>query len=696
MSSEVREVSLPSKLSSSRTAALTGKSRASVLVVCLVLLLAVQGQGRSARTVFPDGARSAERAEDLIWEFAPAGLRHVILKRTPLYVTIAGKELNLQLRQARPNYLEGRSDSFTLSIDYDYLAPYKALRWGISVRNEGDHPIENLLIVPLAMPMAVDPETDVPRVRHISGSNHFDAAYPPHAFRVSEERFMTHDHAKNVRIGSSATASAYEHVPVLQFAVGAYGQMTGLIVGFEWSSLWSLEAGWSRYSFTGEPRPEFQITGTVGLNTIRLEPGESLKLPGIHMVFWEGPDWRAADNALRNYVREVLSARFHGEAPTPPVTYDHWFGIYQFYDVENLKRQATRAAELGCECFYLGPYYPIKNNLMDGLGNWYADPKKFPRGIEELSQHVRSLGMGFGVWHWIERATPGSKIVREHPDVFYKETFLRLDLPEGRKVALDYIRKWIKDWKLSCITWELSGYEQYPPPLWTYELDPSGKLNLAFINGRYEIMDTIRQENPDVYIESVSGGATSLDWGMAVRSHGTWLNDHTADADVIRFFQTGASRFWPVHFLNSAVRVNRNSGDLEATPHNLLSRMVGTMSFEGDIAQWSPEATALARKYVDVYKEIRDLLAKPIFFPLPQPRSDRDWDAVIFGEEGGRRLLFAFRMEGPASVTIEAPQDPWRQLLGSEKAQLRSQGDGVMLRLEKNSSALWELDPTKQ
>lgn len=630
----------------------------------------------------------------LLKQFAPRALSKFILDRIPLQVAISGKALDLQLHRTRPFRLEGRVGELAVSIDYDYLDDPPALRWKIALRNEGKTPIENLAITPLLAHLSVDPDKDHPRVRHLTGSYHFDATYPPRAFRLTEERFTTHELCKPVRIASGATSSAYEHVPVFQFALGPYGNLAGLFVSFEWSSRWYLEARWER--FYGEPRPDFLIEGNVGLETLRLGPKESLELPRVHMGFFEGKDWSAADNATRRYVREALAAKIQGRVPLPPVSYDHWFGLEQFFDVEILKRQADRAAELGCEYFCLdAAWYTIKNNFADGLGNWYApDPKKFPHGVEELSEHVRNLGMGFGLWHLIEVAAPGTEVLKRHPELYLDSPdsstalkHLRTDLPEGRELALGFLRKWIKDWSLTWMRWELSD-----PQRWTYAVDPSGKLNLAYMKGLYEVVDTLRAEFPNLYIEGCSGGGTRMDWGFAVRTHGTWLSDHTTNPEVCRFMQSGASRFWPAHFLNSAVRVHRHTGDVDATPHNLLSRMVGTMSFNGDIANWSPAATELAKKHVRVYKQIRHLLDNVIVFPLPQPHSDGDWDVVLVGDEAGENLLlYAFRMEGSDRVAFEAPEGNWRQLLGSDNARIEQEGSRSILHLERDTSSLWAL-----
>ncbi len=178
--------------------------------------------------------------------------------------------------------------------------------------------------------------------------------------------------------------------------------------------------------------------------------------------------------------------------------------------------------------------------------------------------------------------------------------------------------------------------------------------------------------------------------GMTFRTHGAWLSDHTADPDVCRFMQVGAARFWPAHFLDSAIRVHRESEDSEATLHNLISRMSGSLSFNGDIAQWSDTATERMKAGVAIYKKIRPLLSGKVRFPLPQPRTDRDWDAVQIDRPDGR-LLFAYRMEGNPALALGEISGAWQLLLGTVGATVNPDGQielspsGAALFIEANS-----------
>ena len=76
----------------------------------------------------------------------------------------------------------------------------------------------------------------IPRVRYLTGSQHFDATYPSRAFELVDRAIMRPDHAKPIHIGGAVSA---EYVPIMQFALQRGEEMAGFWVAFEWGSAWS-------------------------------------------------------------------------------------------------------------------------------------------------------------------------------------------------------------------------------------------------------------------------------------------------------------------------------------------------------------------------------------------------------------------------------------------------------------------------
>jgi len=588
-------------------------------------------------------------------ELSKHNQNHLIIERfvndVPAIVQIGKKSLSFN--KEGDNYI-AREGLFEVVLKVEKLTSVDGKRWSMTITNKGDQPVNEVNIIPLRQVISLgDYAVDQPQIRHVTGSYHYDATYPPRAFRVTEERFMTNDHCKPVTYGGQ---SAFDNVPFMQFALKSGEEKIGFTAILEWSSSWSMTANWEKQTFS-EPQQHsnFVITGDFNLKGITVDPGERLEVPPVHLIYSQG-SWDDFSADLHKYILNEIRPPLKDSPSTSPVSYDHWFGIHEDFDVKEMKKQADRAAEIGCEYFVVDCGW-----ASTAWGGDKADEKKFPNGLEELADYVRSKGMLFGLWNSSEIPTGRT----------------RFHEPEVMKIHKDNLQRWVKDWGIRWMRVEGADL-------------PKGKDALKAQQAMKELYGGFLREHPDFYLEGCQGGGTRLDLNMARMSHGTWLSDHTGDPDVCRYNQTGALRVWPAQYLNLAVRAHKGSGDYEAFAHNFLSRMPGVLTFNGDIAQWSPEATALAKKHVAVFKQIRHLKEQPVSFPLPQPRNQDEWDAVVFGDGTGEaQLLFVFRMDGPAEQFIKLPAGKWELLLDNGNAKMKKQGNGYLISLKPNSSALW-------
>ncbi|MBL9214231.1 MAG: alpha-galactosidase [Opitutaceae bacterium] len=583
-------------------------------------------------------------------------------------------DARVQFRQEGADALTGTLGHLGARVRFHREPGYHALWYEIELTNDGPEPIKSLAVEPLLVRIAVDPPAAIPRVRYLTGSQHYDATYPTRAFEVVDRGIMTSDHAKPIEIGGELSQ---EYTPMIQFALQSGGRMAGFLVAFEWSSGWSMKAAYTKAVFQEAPRPspDFEVRGQMKLGEISVPAKSKVTLPRVHLVFFEGEDWTPLENHGRRYIAERIAYQRPKQAQVNKVSYDHWFGIQGNFDVEDMLRQARRAAELGCEFFCLDAGWYGKGAFgASGTGVWdQPDPPKFPRGVadvQRLSRLARESGMGFGLWSLLIVKNQGGK-----PDQLPVPPF-DLSKPEEVNAALEVLRRWIKEYDL---TW--------------FRFEMMGQGDLAYQRGYEELLARITREYPELHIECCLGGGTRFDLANMRYCTTTWLSDHTADPDVCRNTQTGALRFWPSYMLNLAVRVHRNTGDSEANAYNVISRMPGTLSFNGDIAQWSEEATRKVRALVDRYKSVRHLQSQPVFFPLPQVRRLEDWDVVCFGDgKGEAQLMYVFRVAGPAQQFVKVPEAPgeWSLVMSSDPAVgIEHSGDGFTLSMPARSAAVW-------
>ncbi len=616
---------------------------------------------------------TAQSASNLnvVKAFAPGIVGASLLEGVPIILRIDGEPV--QFRYQDDHSLIAKTSRFEAILRYVYQPQYDALSYQLSLKNTGTSLLRSIEYKPLVLKSTIR-QDEHPRVRYLTGGYHYDAAYPSRAYQLYDYTFTTNDHAKPVTIGDDGMGSSYAYVPMMQYALKAGDKLSGFMVGFEWSGRWDIQAGWENVVYDNSNSSDFVLSGNLGLGDFVLSPDESMMFPAVHLVYFEGSSWQQLENKQKRYIADCIGHKVRGQANQPKVTYDHWFGLHSNYDIELMMKEAERAVTLGVEYFCLDAgWYGRGSFGSSNTGKWdEPDPVKFPGGISDvrrLSDYLTSKGVGFGIWHDIDARNGGG------PPVDYANA-------DDRHEALQTLRTWIKQWDLTWMRWEMTAS-------W-----PENRKGIAYWNGYYEVMDALLDEFPDLVIECCFGGGKRFDLAMASRTTTTWLSDHTADPNVVRYMQTGALRFWPGYFLNMAVRVHERTGDREAYAFNVISRMPGALSFNGDIAQWSDTATQQVRDLVDAYKGVRHLQTQDSYFPLPQPRNPEDWDAVCFGDGTGEgQLLYVFRMDGAEGIYIELPgkKSGWKLvMLSGDQAKIKEEGNGYRVFLPRNAAAVWQ------
>ena len=385
-----------------------------------------------------------------------------------------------------------------------------------------------------------------------------------------------------------AGRSSNLHLPLLVSLASRAPDADGLFCGMEWSGAWYI-------SFEAQDEGQCALSAGVKIADLELAPGEQIDLPAVHLGFFRGGP-AAGTNALRRHLYEQVCPCYQGKPMLPRVSYDHWFGIGNGLSESLLRRQAQRAAELGIEVFVVDAAW-FAGEFPYGVGNWRVlDEKKFPNGLEPLADYVRELEMDFGLWFEVERAGENTQILREHPDWFvpaprpgWQTSYhLNLAIPEAQAHVIELVGEWIE--RLD-IRWSRWDYNIEPLLFWE-QVDPSLKIQFEYFKGLYHVLDTLMARYPNWMVESCASGGRRIDIGTMKRAHTYWFSDHSHEAPICRAMQARANRLLPGHLLNSSVAVGRDAGDAGFDDTAAISRMLGKLAFDGDIASWSPALTA--------------------------------------------------------------------------------------------------------
>ncbi len=430
----------------------------------------------------------------------------------------------------------------------------------------------------------------------------------------------------------------------------------GLWAALEWSGRWEMQFGadrdW-RFYFRGGPKVQNMV----------LEPGETIRLPRMHVGVYGGAAATRADgfNRIRRYVAEALVPDVEGRRPWPFIAYSHWFGIEEKVTAKILRPQVDRAAELGLEYFEIdaGWYGGSTENFANGVGNWErVDEDKFPGGLEPFAEYVRSKGMRFGLWFEPERGRLGSDWVTQHPDWYWNagspvNFHLNLTQRQVQDYLIQTLSTWIERLDIRWLRWDNN---QAHGPFWD-KIDPTGKIQFAYLEGLYRVFDTLLERFPNLMIDNCAGGGQRIDFGTLRRAGTMVISDHAEDPHICRIMQTAGSRVFPGNLMNSSIYVGERDGEALLGPLELISRMAGSITLCGHIAKWSRRQTRLVRKYLDGYRSFRHLLMKDFYALTPYPRSADDWDVVEFLDPTtGEAVIMAYRMRGDERIRTVTPK----------------------------------------
>ena len=185
--------------------------------------------------------------------------------------------------------------------------------------------------------------------------------------------------------------------------------------------VWGAHLAWSgNHTMLIEPltdgRRQLQLGEWFAPGEVVLAPGERYQTPEAHLSF-SAVGLNGLSTNFHRFIRGSV-LRWPGGRMTPrPVHLNSWEAVYFNHDLEGLKALASAGAEVGVERFVLDDgWFHRRDDDKAALGDWWPDARKYPHGLKPLIDHVRSLGLQFGLWVEPEMVNPDSELYRAHPD----------------------------------------------------------------------------------------------------------------------------------------------------------------------------------------------------------------------------------------------------------------------------------------
>ena len=565
-----------------------------------------------------------------------------------------------------------RSEAPALSLvsRWRVRAPFGPIEHHLEIRNVGAETLWLPLQPSLTIDWAVDPAARLQRLWIEKGADTPSAA----GTHLDELRDGDRWEGTSSTYARPVPGEPREMIPwVLVQEPG--GEQRGWYLGIEFSG---------RTHITLE-RHGTSLRGEAGLNPspgpyrTRLQPGETFTTPTIFIgAFSGGVD--GAGNSLRRWVREVLDDRRTLRDPAYPLMVSNSWGSGMAVDETLAHRMIEDAASLGLEMFHLDAGW------FRGVGDWRADPAKFPDGLAALADFAHRKGLRFGLWvSWAQAGTsttPGALSVNDPAmrdwliadppaDWQAREPFkgitVDLGVPAAAAWAGRELERIVDDYHLDMLEHDgylvaqgssRSDHPAAPPDPGTLRVSQdSGYVWVEGSNSTdvsdhatrayYRIYEELRERHPGLLLELCNDGGRMMDFGSA--AHGDYFSvTDTYDPLSNRRAFFDASHVLPPAMLESYV-ADWPTPSLANFRYLLRSGMLGWFSLMLDSRRWSAEQRAEARMQFALYRsKLRPLIRSADLYHVSTRPDGVHWDGLEYVSPALRRgVLYAFRGSAP-------------------------------------------------
>ncbi|KAM0479585.1 hypothetical protein ACHAPX_004802 [Trichoderma viride] len=400
----------------------------------------------------------------------------------------------------------------------------------------------------------------------------------------------------------------------------------------------------------------------IGVNPYQLSwplgPGETFTTPEAVSVFSNTGVGGMSRKFHSLYRQHLIKSKFATQMH--PVLLNSWEGLGFDYNDTTILHLAQESADLGVKLFVLddgwfGNKYPrVTDNA--GLGDWVANPKRFPQGMPDFVKNVTKLKVAnssdhlqFGLWFEPEMVNPNSSLYHEHPDwaihagpyprtLTRNQLVLNVALPEVQDFIIESLSNILGNASISYVKWDNNrGIHETPYP----------GLDYAYMLGLYRVFETLSSKFPNVRWEGCASGGGRFDPGVLQYFPHIWTSDDTDAVERISI-QFGTSLVYPPSAMGAHVSAVPNGQTGRTTPIAFrahVAMMGGSFGFELNPANMPEDDKAQIPGIIALAEKVNPIVVKGNQWRLSLPE-DSNWPAALFiSDDGSEAVLFYFQIK---------------------------------------------------
>jgi alpha-galactosidase len=457
--------------------------------------------------------------------------------------------------------------------------------------------------------------------------------------------------AGSSRLSGTGGRSSVDSMPYLNFE----GEGEGLMLGIGWTGQWCAEVS------ADSDLVRFEA-GIENFDSY-LKPGETVRLPSILLIAWEGDSSLRGHNLLRRFINDELLPKYSGETLQAPSCAPAWGGMTAAKHLERIAE--IQARKLRYDYYWVDAgWYGTSGPSADEFspnwgcqaGDWRVDAEIYPNGLSEVSEACHRAGLKFLLWGEPERAVHGRPTTLEHPEWFLgphpraegNGLIINYGNPEAWTWAVETFSRLIAENGIDCYR---QDFNASPLPFWTAndEENRVGITEAKYVDGLYRFLGELRRRFPHLLIDNCAGGGRRLDFEMMRHSVPLWASDMQVHSDCLaeRNMQLvqGLS-FWLPQF---AFGTQFHPGDT----YHIRSALAAGLTFffcYNERVELSPEYPYdWHRERLEEYHRVKEFFSGDFYPILESSSSFKTWAAYQFDRPdlGAGVVLFFRKRESP-------------------------------------------------
>ncbi|MFI7061398.1 glycoside hydrolase family 36 protein [Kribbella sp. NPDC050124] len=321
------------------------------------------------------------------------------------------------------------------------------------------------------------------------------------------------------------------------------------------------------------------------------------------------------------------------------------------------------AAEVGADYFCIDAGWYGDRDWWTTVGAWQPSTTRFPNGLAEVIDRIRSHGMVPGLWLEPEVIGVNSPVARELPDDAFLTRrghrvaasgryLLDLRSPAARKHLDDTVDRLVGEFGV--------GFFKFDNNTMTGPGSDAGGTSvghglLEHNRALLSWLDAVQERHPSLLIENCASGAMRMDYALLSRLHLQSTSDQEHPLLYASITAAAPAAVLPEQAGHWAYPISGSTH--EEFVFALVNGIPGRLYLSGHLNRMSPAELDLVRSALAAHRVLLDDLDTLVpAWPLGLPAWTDEWLALSLNGPDVSYLALWHRAPGPATITLPIPR----------------------------------------